>query len=57
MNEIPEWLQPGTLVEFAFCVEVIDVATSPERIMVLVKSPKGIRRNHTRDTRTRRARH
>lgn len=47
MNNIPEWLQPGTLVEFAFSVgEILDVAVSPERIMVLVKSPKGIWRNH-----------
>ncbi|MGB8648733.1 MAG: hypothetical protein WCF84_26080 [Anaerolineae bacterium] len=47
MNNIPEWLRPGALVEFAFCVgEVIDIAVSPERIMVLVKSPKGIWRNH-----------
>lgn len=47
MNKVPEWLQPGALVEFAFCVgQVVDIATSPERIMVLVKSPKGIWRNH-----------
>lgn len=46
-NQIPEWLKPGELVEFAFCVgEVVDVAVSPERVMVLVKSPKGIWRNH-----------
>jgi hypothetical protein len=47
MNNIPEWLKPGALVEFAFCVrQVLDVAVSPDRIMVLVKSPKGIWRNH-----------
>ncbi len=47
MNDIPAWLKPGALVEFAFCVgEVVDVAVSSSRIMVLVKSPKGIWRNH-----------
>lgn len=47
MHKVPEWLDRGNLVEFAFCVgEVVDVAVSPERIMVLVKSPKGIWRNH-----------
>jgi hypothetical protein len=47
MNDFPEWLQPGALVEFAFCVgEILDVAVSSERVMVLVKSPKGIWRNH-----------
>jgi len=46
-NQIPEWLKAGTLVEFAFCVgEIVDVAISPERVMVLIKSPKGIWRNH-----------
>jgi hypothetical protein len=47
MNSVPDWLKPGALVEFAFCVgQVVDVAVSPERIMVLVKSPKGVWRNH-----------
>ncbi len=47
MNNVPEWLAPGALVEFAYCVgQVVDVAISPERVMVLVKSPKGIWRNH-----------
>lgn len=46
-NKVPDWLERGNLVEFAFCVgEVVDVAVSAERIMVLVKSPKGIWRNH-----------
>ncbi len=46
-NQLPDWLKPGQLVEFAFCVgQVIDIAVSPERVMVLVKSPKGIWRNH-----------
>lgn len=45
--QVPDWLECGSWVEFAFCVgEVMDVAVSPERIMVLVKSPKGIWRNH-----------
>ena len=47
MNNLPEWLRVGAVVEFAFCVgQVIDIAVSPERVMVLVKSPKGIWRNH-----------
>lgn len=46
-NNLPEWLKRGQLVEFAFAVgEIIDVAISPERAMVLVSSPKGIWRNH-----------
>ncbi|MGB8646189.1 MAG: hypothetical protein WCF84_13205 [Anaerolineae bacterium] len=47
MNNVPEWLKPGALIEFAFCVgEIVDIAVSPERVMLLVKSPKGIWRNH-----------
>ncbi len=47
MNNVPVWLARGALVEFAFCVgQIEDIAISPERIMVLVKSPKGIWRNH-----------
>lgn len=47
MIQTPEWLKPGELVEFAFSVgEIQDVAVSEQRIMVLVKSPKGIWRNH-----------
>jgi len=47
-TQIPEWLKPGELVEFAFCVgQIVDVAVSPERVMVLVESPKGIWRNHS----------
>lgn len=46
-NNLPEWLKCGQLVEFAFAVgEIIDVAVSPQRVMVLVSSPKGIWRNH-----------
>ncbi|MBI5650681.1 MAG: hypothetical protein HZC40_09600 [Chloroflexi bacterium] len=48
MDNLPEWLVPGALVEFALCVgQVVDVAVSTERVMVLVKSPKGIWRNHS----------
>lgn len=47
MNNLPEWLKPGELVEFAFSVgETVDVANGQEHVMVLVKSPKGIWRNH-----------
>lgn len=47
MNDLPEWLQRGQLVEFGFAVgEIVDIAVSPERVMVLVASPKGIWRNH-----------
>lgn len=47
MNNLPEWLERGALVEFAYCVgQVMDIAVSPERVMVLVRSPKGIWRNH-----------
>ncbi len=47
MNSTPDWLKPGALVEFAFCVgEILDVAVSETRVMVLVTSPKGIWRNH-----------
>jgi hypothetical protein len=46
-NQTPDWLQKGELVEFAFCVgEIIDIAASDEHVMVLVRSPKGIWRNH-----------
>ena len=47
MNDLPGWLKRGQLVEFGFAVgEIIDVAVSPDRVMVLVTSPKGIWRNH-----------
>lgn len=47
MTQIPDWLTTGTLVEFAFSIgEIQDVAVSEHRVMVLVKSPKGIWRNH-----------
>ncbi len=44
---IPTWLVKGTWIEFAFSVgRIVDIAESPERIMILVESPKGIWRNH-----------
>lgn len=47
MHDLPSWLKPGQIVEFAFTVgEIVDIATSDERVMVLVTSPKGIWRNH-----------
>jgi len=47
MTQTPEVLTTGALVEFAFSVgEVQDIAISENRIMVLVKSPKGVWRNH-----------
>jgi hypothetical protein len=45
MNK-PEWLKPGTLVKVQHWHGVIeDIAVSPERVMVLIKSAKGIWRN------------
>lgn len=45
MNK-PEWLKRGALVKVQHWYGVVeDVAISEERIMVLVKSPKGIWRN------------
>ena len=45
--KVPNWLVKGTLVWFAFCVgQVVDIAVSETRIMVLVESPKGTWRNH-----------
>jgi len=45
MNK-PEWLKPGALVKVQHWHGVIeDVAESPDRIMVLIKSAKGIWRN------------
>ncbi len=47
MNNMPNWLRVGALIEFAFCVGcVVDIAVSDQRVMVLVESPKGIWRNH-----------
>jgi len=47
MNNLPEWLQVGALIEFAFSVgRVVDIAVSEQRVMILVESPKGIWRNH-----------
>lgn len=46
MNK-PDWLTKGTWIEFAFAVgRIVDVLESPERITLLVESPKGIWRNH-----------
>jgi len=46
-NNLPSWIRPGEIIEFAFAVgEIVDVATSNERVMILVTSPKGIWRNH-----------
>lgn len=45
MNK-PEWLKPGAFVKVQHWYGVVeDVAVSPVRIMVLIKSPKGIWRN------------
>ena len=42
----PEWLVPGAFVKVQHWYGVVeDIAVSPARIMVLVKSPKGIWRN------------
>jgi hypothetical protein len=46
MMSKPEWLKPGALVKVQHWHGVVeDVAVSPARIMVLIKSPKGIWRN------------
>ena len=43
----PEFLKVGALIKVQHWYgEVIDVAVSDERIMLLVASPKGIWRNH-----------
>ena len=45
MNK-PDWLTPGAFVRVQHWMGIVeDVAVSPSRIMVLVKSPKGIWRN------------
>lgn len=42
----PEWLKPGAFVKVQHWHGIVeDVAVSSERIMVLVKSPKGVWRN------------
>jgi hypothetical protein len=42
----PDWLKPGALVRVQhWCGIVNDVAISDQRIMVLIKSPKGVVRN------------
>jgi hypothetical protein len=42
----PDWLAPGAFVKVQHWYGIIeDVAVSPARIMVLVKSPKGVWRN------------
>jgi len=42
----PEWLKPGAFVKVQHWYGIVeDVAVSPARSMVLVKSPKGIWRN------------
>jgi len=42
----PEWLKPGTLVKVPHWHGIVeDVAISSERVMVLIKSAKGIWRN------------
>ena len=43
----PDWLKVGAIVKVQHWFGIIeDVATSSARIMVLVRSPKGIWRNH-----------
>lgn len=45
MNK-PDWLKPGAFVKVQHWYGLVeDVAVSPARIMVLIKSPKGIWRN------------
>ncbi len=42
----PDWLVPGAFVRVQHWLGIVeDVAVSPSRVMVLVKSPKGIWRN------------
>lgn len=42
----PDWLKPGTLVKVQHWHGLVqDVAVSPGRVMVLIKSAKGIWRN------------
>ena len=46
MNK-PDFLQKGALIKVQHWFgEVVDVAISEDRIMVLVTSPKGVWRNH-----------
>jgi hypothetical protein len=46
MTNKPDWLVPGAFVKVQHWYGVVeDVAVSPARVMVLVKSPKGIWRN------------
>ncbi|MDM8521629.1 hypothetical protein QUF64_16410 [Anaerolineales bacterium HSG6] len=46
-NNIPKFLKVGQLVKVQHWYgQIEDVAVSDKRIMVLVKSPKGIWRNH-----------
>ena len=45
MNK-PEWLKRGAIVKVQHWVGVVeDVAVSEKRVMILIKSPKGIWRN------------
>lgn len=46
MTNKPEWLKRGALVKVQHWYGIVeDVAVSDQRVMVLVKSPKGIWRN------------
>jgi len=43
----PDWLVKGALIKFTWCVgQVVDIAVSDDRVMVLVASLKGVWRNH-----------
>lgn len=46
MTNRPEWLKRGALVKVQHWIGMVeDVAVSEKRVMVLIKSPKGIWRN------------
>ena len=46
-NNPPDWLKVGAIVKVQHWYGIVeDVATSSARIMVLVRSPKGVWRNH-----------
>ena len=43
----PDWLIKGALIKFTWCVgQVVDIAISEDRVMLLVASLKGVWRNH-----------
>jgi hypothetical protein len=43
----PDWLKVGAIVKVQHWVGVVeDVAVSRSRVMVLIRSPKGVWRNH-----------